>query len=130
MLTSFLFTCFLFSFVIFYVFLYWIIWILWPGPRVWWVNLSWLAFYSLSYRFVILTRIESSLFVFCFFTQFYPLVFNGLIIDLHCLSIFTKLFLFPKLSLLLFFFNLVYLLSLSIFHDLIKIKGKKWEWFD
>jgi hypothetical protein len=78
--------------------------------------------------FVMLTQMNSSWFFFFnfFFIQFHPYVFNGLRINYIFCSCFKKIF-FLRLSLILFF-NLVNLLSLSIFYYyLIKIKLPYWN---
>jgi hypothetical protein len=90
-------TFFLFSFQLcdFLCFLFYqVVPILWLEPRVFQVNLSWLALYFPNDKFIMLTRINSSLVFLSIFTLFCPSLFNGPRIELHYLSPFTKMFFF------------------------------------
>jgi hypothetical protein len=51
---------------------YWVIQILWLESRAWQINLGKFVLYYPGYKFVMLTRVNSSQFFYPFFTQFFP----------------------------------------------------------
>jgi len=110
------FTYFLFSFLIFYVFFSTGFSILWHRLWIWWVTLDWLAFYSLSYKFIMLTRINSSWsFLFFFNLILFFLYLVGWELSYIVCFFFYKNIFFPKVIFIIFFLNSIYLLSLPIF---------------